>query len=455
MKKWIAMLLMLCMLLTLAACAAKPAADMPAEETTDTAPETTVDTPAGETSEPAEDGEKKTITITWHESDSTQAQVMNDYVMPALAEAFPDVDFEYTGITTDKAEALKTMSATGSLTDIYCSDGAVYDTLIAAGNMMEISSLLEADGWLEQNFRNPSMLYNGDTIYCVNCGQDAYYTPVVYYNTELFAQLGLEEPTTMDEFKNVCQTLIDNGVYPITTCTTFFAYFMIDALISSYDPEALNELRSGKIDWTDERIVNALQVFDELKAMGAFAPDAPTKGDSDCLADFASGAAAMWPTMSWYNYNVAEGEVPFTTGTFNFPSGNADYPTGYQQLNWGSVFGGWAINPHTENLDLCVEVFKTILKAEAQRHADNGIQENFIVPGAAEPTNPLEIERMEDYNKATDYRTLLFVTGMDAATAADFQTDLSMLLADGDSYTSADFIRDMNESWALNTRVAS
>lgn|GEM_PF-3663264 len=395
-----------------------------------------------------------TITIAYAEADSTQVEVMEDYVKPALEEAFPDITFEYTGITTDKAEALKTMSATGELTDIYCSDSGIYETLLLAGDFVDLAPYLEADNWVEENYYNPQLLYSGDTLYNITCGQNDYYTPVIYYNGELFEEYGLSKPTTMEEFLNVCKVLKDNDIYPMTTSTTFASYFMMDALISSYNPEALNELHSREIDWTDDSIKEALKVFDELKEMGAFSPDSASKGDSDCLAEFANGTVAMWPTMSWYNFNVAEGEVDFTTGTFNWPSGNDEYPTDYQQLNWGSVYGGWAVNPDASDVDTSIEVLKVILKAEAQRHADNGLSENFIVEGAAEPTNPVEIARMESYNKATEYRTLLFVTGMDAATTSEFTTYMSMMVSDDTGYLSENFIKDFSPAWEANTKAA-
>lgn len=407
--------------------------------------------------EPTEESalpEKQTITITWAESDSTQVEVMNDYVKPALEKAFPEITFEYTGITTGKGKALETMSATGELKDIYCSDSGIYETLLAAGDFLDLAPYLEADGWLEKNYANLSLLYSNDTIYNVSCGQNDYYTPVIYYNEDLFRRLGLTEPETMDEFLEVCQRLLDNGIYPITINTSFAAQFLLDALISSYDPKALNDLHARNCEWTDERIVEALKVFDELKQMGAFAPNSATKGDADCLAEFAGGTAAMWPAMSWYNYDVAEDKVNFTTGTFNWPSGNAKYPTGYQQLTWGSVFGGWAINPNTENVEQCVEVLKVLLKAEAQRHADNGISENFIVENAAKPTNPVEIERMEDYGKASEYRTLLIMTGMDSATVTAYTTCLSRLVSDDEGYLSENFIRDFENIWKHNTKAA-
>lgn len=453
-KKVLCLSLSLCMLLSAAGCGKNSGGDSTETDTSsDTGTDISADASTDTSTEKGSNG-GETITIAWAESDSTQVDVMENYVKPALEEAFPDTTFDYIGITTDKAEALKTMSATGELPDIYSSDSGIYETLLSAGDFVDLAPYLEKDNWLEENYTNPQLLYSGSTLYNITCGQDDYYTPVVYYNTELFEKYGLSQPTTTDELLNVCKVLKENDIYPMTTSTTFASYFMMDALISSFDPEALNDLHSRKIDWTDDQIKDALKVFDELKGMGAFSSDSASKGDSDCLAEFANGTVAMWPTMSWYNYNVAEGEVDFTTGTFNWPSGNEKYGQDYQQLNWGSVYGGWAVNSGASDVDASVEVLKVILKAEAQRHADNGLSENFNVEGAADPTNPVEIARMESYSNATDYRTLLFVTSMDAATTSEFTTYISMLVSDDSSYLSENFINDFSPAWDANTKAA-
>ena len=398
--------------------------------------------------------QKQEISIAWAKSDSSQVEVMNAYVMPALEEAFPDIQFSYTDILTDKAQALQTMSATGTLADIYCSDSYIYEILLEAGDFVDLTPYLEKDGWLEENYVNPKSLYNNGVIYTMSCGQNDFYTPVIYYNMDLFEKYGLKEPETMGDFLTVCRTLLDHAVYPMTINTTYATHFLMDALISSYDPQALNDLHARRCDWYDPRIQEALRVFDELKTMGAFAPDSATKEDTKCLEEFTDGTAAMWPTMSWFNYDVTEDQVGFRVGVFNWPSGNAKYATGYQQLNWGSVFGGWAVNPEAEDIELCIAVLKVLLKAEAQRHADNGMSENFIVPDAIPPTNPLEVERMEAYWNAGEYRTLLCITAMDSATVSVYTSCVGELLSDDLNYLSDDFIEAFSDAWVQNTRPA-
>lgn len=57
------------------------------------------------------------VTIQWPETDSTQVDVIENYIQPALTEAFPDVEFEYVGTTADSP--LKTQSASDDLPDIF------------------------------------------------------------------------------------------------------------------------------------------------------------------------------------------------------------------------------------------------------------------------------------------------------------------------------------------------
>ena len=102
MKKLIALLLVLVMVLGLVACGAKeePKTEEKKEETSAPATEEKKEeAPATEEKkEEAPATESKTVTIMWPETDSTQVGVM-EALQPALAEKFPEVTFEFVGLT--------------------------------------------------------------------------------------------------------------------------------------------------------------------------------------------------------------------------------------------------------------------------------------------------------------------------------------------------------------------
>lgn len=392
----------------------------------------------------------QTVSIAWAESDSTQVEVMYQYVMPALQEAFPNVKFSYAGITTDKAEALRTMSAAGNLPDIYCSDSAIYEMLLRAGNLVDLAPFLTAEDWLDEHYRAPEKLYLDGKLYFITCGQNDYYSPVIYYNRDLFLENGLSEPQTVDELLVACRTLRTQGLDPITLCAQDAAGFFLDSVIESYDPTLLRQLRTGQAEWTDAEVLQALSLVDTLEDADAFSPGTAKKTQSECLEEFISEQAAMWPAMSWNNLQVAA--APFEVGEFLFPSANSAYPTGSHMLTWGSAYGGWAVNPEAADVELCIRVLKVLLHAEAQRHADCGLQENYVVSGAVQPKNELEHKRMNAYDNAAEHETLLFLSAMDDTTASGYLEAVQMLFSDDRDYHTTDFAADFSVFWKRNTR---
>lgn len=75
------------------------------------------------------------------------------------------------------------------------------------------------------------------------------------YNKDIFNELGLEVPTTYEEFKDVCQTILDSGTTPIYEATTngwhqVLPLFETGGLWLADDPEIYNELNANEKIWT-------------------------------------------------------------------------------------------------------------------------------------------------------------------------------------------------------------
>lgn len=396
--------------------------------------------------------EAKTVSILWPETDSTQVDVVDNYLKPALAENFPDVTFDFIPMTADSP--VKTMSASGDLPEIFFTGGAELDAIVAVGDALDLAPYL-GEGWAEEHYNDPAQIYdeNGVVRWLI-AGQNEYYSPVFYYNTALFEENGLEEPKSLDELVTVCQTLADKGITPITSDAWTLSYNLLDGILEGAAPDALADLEEGKCDWTDERIVNALKYFDQLKTMGAFAADLVSKDGATSLAEFQSGKTAMWLTYSWCNYDVTEENLGFVPGTFNWPAAEG---AEYEQLMFSPRKGygcGYTANANAEDPQLLADILKVIVDAESTRHAANGLGVNYKVEAPAAPTHPLEIERMEEYNAAASRRSVMCQTSMDGVALAEFQTMMGMLLSDDAGYLSENFIEEFNPVWEMNTYVA-
>ena len=407
----------------------------------------------GNEKEAADDGGQsadgaKTISILWPETDSTQVQVMEEYMQPALEENFPDIEFEYIPMTAESP--VKTMSASGDLPEIFFTGGADIDAVLGAGDALDVSEYVEKDNWVTENYNNPDLLYNGDAIYFLTAGQNAYYSPVFYYNKALFEKNGVAEPKNMDELVAACQKFVDAGVTPITTAQWVSSYSLIDGIISSAAPDAFKDLNARKCDWTDDRIKDALGKFDELKKMGAFSADIVNKDDATAYSEFQAGNTAMLLTYSWFNGDMAEDKLGFEAGSFSFPNAGDDYIQLIFEPRKGNG-GGYTANASYDDPELLAEILKVMVQAESERHNANGVNTNFKVEKPAEPANDFEAARFADYDRAESQISVLEQGQMDGVTIAEFTTLYNTLLSDDQNYLSANFIEEMQPVWEANT----
>lgn len=393
-----------------------------------------------------------TISILWPETDSTQVDVMENYIQPALKENFPDLEFEYIPMTSDSP--VKTMSASGDLPEIFFTSGADIDAILGAGDALDVSEYVEKDDWVNQNYNNPDLLYNGDAIYFLTAGQNAYYSPAFYYNKEVFDANGIAEPKNMKELVAACQKLKDAGVTPITMAQWCSSYALIDGIISSAAPDAFMDLNARKCDWNDPRIKDALGYFDQLKTMGAFAADIPNKDDATAYAEFQSGDTAMLMTYSWFNGDMLQDKLGFEAGYFPFPNESEDYIQLIFEPRKGNG-GGYTANANYEDPELLVDILKVMVEAESERHNANGVRTNFIVDNPAAPANEFEEERYADYERAAAQVSVLEQGQMDGVTIAEFTTLYNTLLSSDPSYLSENFIEEFEPIWEANTYGAT
>jgi len=163
-----------------------------------------------------------------------------------------------------------------------------------AGLFEPITDLWNAEGLNEDMAAiEPTMTRNGE-IWGVPY---SYYQWGIYYRSDIFADLGIEEPATWDELLAASQTLKDNGITPFTIGTKFLwtaagVFDYINLRTNGY--EVHNALTAGEIKYTDPRIVQTFENWKQLIDMGAFIENHATMSWQDAVAPFAAGEAAMY-----------------------------------------------------------------------------------------------------------------------------------------------------------------
>lgn len=442
MKKILALLLALVMVVSMVACGGNnddgPAADTPA-----------ADAPAADT--PAVDNGEETITLRllYMSADQTQQTMMKEYIEPGLAEAFPDVEIviEEGGGSDSFSNLVKTYNSSGDLPDVFWASADVTPAIIEAGNIMDLTDIIVADGFADK-FQDPDALKDSKgKVFAINQGTDPMHIPVMYYNKAIFAKYGLEAPTTWEEFSNVCDTLVANGVAPISFCGAEPSRraFYVEALITAIDPSVTAALYNGETDWSDPVCVQAYQMLKEMMDKGWFNNGYEATDHATHLDIFSNDQAAMIYEMAWLNGNWNADEV----GVFLFPSLNENIETGTYVQCWGGPYNGWGVNANTEHPELAVKLAEYCVEQQARYFNENGTASNYVTDVVMGEPVPLlgQINALRD---ASDTRLkFIFANSMDAATVAEWHTMNSTFVVGG--YTPEEICEEFNEIYAENT----
>ena len=122
--------------------------------------------------------------------------------------------------TENFTPSLTTLMASNAVPDIFFTWELSYlQPFVEGGKVADITSYLEEDQEWKNSFADGTLdllAYDGKN-YGVPTQKSLC---VMFYNKQLFEENGVEVPTTYEEFLDVCQTLKDNGVTPMTMCGT-------------------------------------------------------------------------------------------------------------------------------------------------------------------------------------------------------------------------------------------
>lgn len=236
-------------------------------------------------------------------------------------------------ITTNLEEydtKLNALVAAGQTPDVFiCNPGPNLTQYVEAGVATDLTDILQnqekdwydsfADGIFER------ITYDGKimavpTNFAAAC---------VFYNTEIFAEAGVEPPKTFDELITACEKIKAKGYTPISCsagtpwCLSMVAGYLCDR---EGGPDNLAGVNAGTLDWTSDSFINAGKKLKELSAY--FQDTAAGDSNDQATANFYSGEAAMLVQGSWAIAQINGNNPDFEEkcGVFQFPGvpGGAD-----------------------------------------------------------------------------------------------------------------------------------
>ena len=221
----------------------------------------------------------------------------------ALGQKFEEqtgIHIDYQIIPSDQYfTVLKTKLNSGEGPDIFGGQSGVSD-LVVQYDVEKNAVDLSDEPWakLEDPLVAAQSTVNGK-LYGLTLWATTATTWVVNYNTTIFDEHGLSVPTTYDELKAACQTLLDAGIQPIYEPFSdgWHHVLWFPELGPRYEqvtPGLAAELNANKASFADNpTMLTVLQQFNELYDMGCMGQNALSDTYSDATKALASGQVAM------------------------------------------------------------------------------------------------------------------------------------------------------------------
>ena len=188
---------------------------------------------------------------------------------------------------------------------------------------------------------------------------------VLYYNTDIFEQYGLEEPKTIEELYAICETLQSNGVTP-------FAFQFKDA--ATLEMQFFDRIFGGAVDheiWNiSEQVGTAgasygdypeiVDALEKLLKLTEYTDVDPLTVDNNVLYSlFSNGDIAMMATGTWAPAAVNQNNPDLNYKGIAFPS-----ISGVEPFVCGNTDMAIAISATTDRPDDCKKFIEYMLRED-------------------------------------------------------------------------------------------
>lgn len=216
-----------------------------------------------------------------------------------LTKAYGKVKFSTSYAPTDQVQtSVRTQLGAGNAPDIH----VVYPGNGSAMSMVQISKAnlladLSDQAWTQkipENFK--PAFQNGGKTYIYSAGASVL---GAIYNTKVFAEVGVQPPTTWPEFLAVCEKLKQAGKVPVALgaqtpwVTQLITYALVPSTVYAKNPDFDKEMAAGKASFADSGWVDALEMYLDLQKRGYFNDNPNGTTFEQQTSMVATGEAAM------------------------------------------------------------------------------------------------------------------------------------------------------------------
>lgn len=276
--------------------------------------------------------EPTALTFIFADGDEGAKQVMNE-IVNKFNETYPDITVTIEpGNGGAYSEFLKTKDSVGEFPDVMeMRDTAMY---VRAGKLEPLSEEL-------QSLFMTTTEFDGNVYTAPLSGEN---TNGIIYNKAYFDENGFTEPTTYEEFIELCQAIKDKGdMAPLVVGGQdiwhmgFLFHKAYNDQVLSQDPDFIEHCYEGTKDFSDDTFK---ATFEEMKEIMQYAQDGwASTPDAQITTFLVNDMAAMMYSGTHMFSQIAAADPEFEMGWFAVPS-----PDGKTRLVGGAGIGGLAIS---------------------------------------------------------------------------------------------------------------
>ncbi len=361
--------------------------------------------PSADTGDGSGDGDTTLTVWSWRVEDKAAYEKIFD----AYEQSHPGVTVEFKPF---KATEYNKILATG----LAGSDGpdvpqvrsyGGLQTTVASGALVPLDDAVDLSSWDEGIVAGARGKEDGK-LYSVPLARQA---TVLFYDKALFAEHGVEVPTTWDDFLAANEAFLAKDITPLAVGAkddwTLPIVHEVLAAPRFGGSQFQDAVESGETDFTDPDWVASVGVLGDLEK---YMPKSVTGvAVTDAMTLFSSGQAAMYPGGSFDLATLQTANPEMDLGVFQVPPPPGS-PSGSGATTAAWADGNFAVNAKSPDKEAATELVAWMATPEFGQMVADEIKQISAVPGVtyADPVLSQVASDLDDsgssYLLLTDFR---------------------------------------------------
>ncbi|HEY5584655.1 MAG TPA: extracellular solute-binding protein [Ruminiclostridium sp.] len=363
---------------------------------TDTA-KSSVTTSASESTKSQVD-EKVTIRIlTRLSSNQPNAVAFKDRVKE-FGEKNPNITIEDQSIEDEASftTKFKTGVASGDVPEMFQTyGGAAFSEYAKNGVAADLSTDLDTDKEWSGAFLPVFENFQFADVKGTYAVPYEFFAVALFYNKDLFKQIGAEAPKTIEEFEAVSEKFIAAGIVPMALGEKDVwrgGHLIANLIDKKLGAQENMDLATRKAKYDDANMVEMFQLIDKWTKKGYLGVKPATFDNNAEKAMFHSGKTAMHMNGSWYVPEAAASPIADKVGVVPFPY-FSDKPDN-QNVWMGGAGGAFCISGKAEGAkrDAALKLLKYTTSVDAFKYYQK-VQKGGIFPVAME-SDPSVVDKL-------------------------------------------------------------